>query len=603
MSKVRELYPSFRVADANDLIRSLNLSEPALLIELQRRKAEYQALDFGLQRWTETLTALDDPATDPQGLHRAQRRELADKLRKTWRREIRPVNIENLRTNALVLQLDGNDLPDADFMLGQRGFEHVGYLKITGNAFPPTGNAFLNKFTHLDSLKITCALNEVPTSITDMTQLRHLYLNNNNITLNEEARGRLGKLTQLRVLNLSNNPLGIPPDITDMFFLDTLLLRNTGIEQWPPGASVQELDNLHLQGNRITTVPDELFNTEWMELTNARTLLHDNPLSAETLQQIAAYRRRTGIALGGQLPGITHVARTPDDVGQWLAGVPSEQHARRKTLWAQLQRHEEASPEDTFRVLRDLTRAYAYSKNETSRQALTRRVWNLLDAMGRSTELRDRIYLSTYVAGTCGDGALLAFIDMEIQHLRYKAKSHPGSQDADRELLGLSKSLYYLQHLDQLAEAHLHELREAGIDPDDAEVKLYLRIEFAREFNLPVQREEMLYSVEAWVGPRDVASIRQKLLALDATQGPQNSLLTEDFWIDYLENSFPEPFFTVDQVTRVELDRLNRELPDKRSDAYLERRQSITDLEIAERNRVIRQLTEAAQLAQRAAQP
>lgn len=188
---------------------------------------------------------------------------------------------------------------------------------------------------------------------------------------------------------------------------------------------------------------------------------------------------------------------------------------------------------------------------------------------------------------------------MEIEHLHYKAKSHPGSKDADRELLSLSKSLFYLQQLDLFAEAHLNNLREAGIEPDDAEVKLYLRLQLAREFNLPVQREEMLYSVEAWVGPRDIAIMRHKLWALDSTEGAQNSLLTENFWIDYLENSFPEPFFTVDQVTRVELDRLNRELPDKRSDAYLERRQSITDLEIAERSRLIRQLTEAAQLAQR----
>lgn len=396
VSKVRELYPSFRVADANDLIRSLNLSEPALLIELQRRKAEYRAMDFGLERWTETLTAIDDPATDPQGVHQAQRRRLADKLRKAWRREIRAVNVDGLRTFTLTLRLDGNDLPDVDFMQGLRGFEHINYLRIIGNTFPPTGNAFLGKFSHLDSLKIECALPELPTSITDMSQLKYLYLNNNNITLNEEARQRLRNLTRLRLLNLNDNPLGIPPDVTTMLHLDTLLLRNTEIDQWPPGATLLELDDLHLQGNRITTVPDELFVTEWMESTNERTLLHDNPLSADTLQRIADYRRRTGIALGGQLPGNTHIAPTSDDVGKWLAGVPSEQHARRKTLWAQLQRHEDASPEDTFRVLRDLTQAYGYNKNETSRQALTRRVWNLLDAMGQSTELRNKIFLSTY---------------------------------------------------------------------------------------------------------------------------------------------------------------------------------------------------------------
>ena len=151
-----------------------------------------------------------------------------------------------------------------------------------------------------------------------------------------------------------------------------------------------------------------------------------------------------------------------------------------------------------------------------------------------------------------------------------------------------------------MADSHIQELRDAGVEPDDAEIKLYYRLRFLPQFELPIQREEMLYAVEDWVDESDIAAARRHLEDLSKTQAAQNALLMEEFWIEYLARSYPEPFSTIENVVSHQLNSLNLEIPDRRSEAYLERRQSLVELQIAERNRLIRQLTEAAQLAQRA---
>lgn len=54
VSRVQELYPRFDNDTARAFIRWLNLDEPAALIELDRRQAEYSFLDIELTRWSDT---------------------------------------------------------------------------------------------------------------------------------------------------------------------------------------------------------------------------------------------------------------------------------------------------------------------------------------------------------------------------------------------------------------------------------------------------------------------------------------------------------------------------------------------------------------------
>ena len=605
VSKVRELYPRMDRAKANQLISSLGLSEPAALLELERRKAEYQALEFGLNLWANAQYPIDD--NDPLGLALGRRRFAAQQILRAWRRETQQLIFDGLfDAYGLELQLDGNSLPDADFILGTRGFEHIEYLKISSDRFPDTGNAFLGKFAGLKALRLDCMLTELPSSVTDMLQLEQLDLRDNNITLTEGARQRLAAMTRLEELTLDDNPLGLTPDVSNMNHLLNLNLRRTGISQWPIGAEhLTQLYRLLLQENQITTIPEVLFTNSAMRDANRGTLLHDNPLSPATLQQLAGYRRRTHSTMGGVIPGIMHVQPSRDDLIPWLDGVPATDHGQRRTVWQQLQNHEGASPDDLFRVLRDLTLAHDYRNDPARRPALITRVWRVLHGMAESHELRENIFLNTYLAGTCGDGAILALSNMEILHKQHQALELPNSNQANRELLALAEGLFYLRSLDQLADDHLQALRNErgaeGPEPDDVEVKLYLRLHFRVGYKLPLQHEERLYAPGNDLTQAALTRITEAMTRLKSTSAAENSVLMEDFWIKYLARSLPEPFATIEDTTRYKLDVLKQELPDSRSMDYQERRQSIKAEKESELNRLISQLTQAAKSgAQRA---
>ncbi len=591
VNKVIELYPRFSTTDARNFINAMDLSEPAMLLELQRRKAEYQALEFGLDRWATAEYPID--ADDPLGLNLGRRRFVARQILQAWRRETRQIIANGLfDAYALELQLDGNSLPDADFILSTRGFEHIEYLKIAGDHFPATGNDFLGKFAHLKSLRLDCMLTELPTSVTAMTQLEQLNLSDNSITLTEDSRQRLAGMTRLEELNLDNNPLMLTPDVSRMQHLLNLNLRNTGIREWPIGAErLTQLHSLLLQVNQITHIPDSLLNNEAMRAANRGTFLHDNPLNQDSLNRLSQYRQRTRAPLGGALPGAAHVPPTQNEVTPWLQGVPSADQAQRKAVWEQLRQHEGASPDDAFQVLRDLTKAYDYLHNT---HAFVARVWRLLQGMAESHELREQIFLNTYVSGTCGDGAILTFIDMELQHKQYQAMAQPSTHQANRDLLALAHGMFYLRRLDQFAEDHLRRLRFAGANPDDAEVKLYLRLHFADAFNLPILKENRLYSPGSALTARDLADITREMQAVKDSNEVEQSVRKEKFWIRYLARNIPEPFATIEDTARAKLEALQQEVPDKLSMEYQERRLSINEIKQTEHERLVDQLTRAA---------
>lgn len=78
-------------------------------------------------------------------------------------------------------------------------------------------------------------------------------------------------------------------------------------------------------------------------------------MDADTLDRINDYFAQTGVRLGGPLPGIQHQQNVPADLNDWLTGIPAAEHAACKKLWDLLKSNEEASSDDAFRVLKDLT--------------------------------------------------------------------------------------------------------------------------------------------------------------------------------------------------------------------------------------------------------
>ena len=598
MNRVQTLYPRFDNDNARAFIQQLNLDAPAALLELDRRQAEFRFMDIELTRWSDTPRPIDAHQTDPLGMHLGQRRHIANQLRRAWRRDESTLHyVAGLfDVHSLTLRLDDNDLPTDAFGTGFTGFEHIEHLSIAGNTFPAAGHAFLALFPNVRALHIDCELTELPAAITDMTQLTDLNLQFNRLRLTEASAGRLANMVNLRSLNLNGNPLGITPDLTRMVQLTSVRLRGTDLHEWPIGAAEHgNLNTLYLQENQISSIPEQVFTHIRARLRNRRIYLHDNPLSAQALERLEQYRTESGIVMARAVPGITHAPATERHVTPWLRALDSAQHAPAKQLWDALSSQEGARPDDAFRVLADLTKSLDYRQGGATRTTLTRRVWRLLNGLGDSTELREKVFLNTSAAGTCGDGAMLLFSNMELLHRVHQTLARYNKQRIDRELLGLAKQVYYLEQLDQFADDHTRRLTAQGRSPDPAEITLFYRVTLREEFNLPVQADQMLYSVEGYgVVDNDVQQARQMLRGLKDSPGLANAYRTRDFWLDYLERRFPAPFLTIKEVTRNKVGRLQKELPDKHSDEHLDRLQALIDTQTAERNRLIGQLTDAA---------
>lgn len=598
VSRAQALYPRFDNDTARAFIRQLNLDEPAALIELDRRQAEFHSMDLELTRWSDTPRTIDAPETDPLGMHLAQRRYVANQLRSAWRREA-PTSAYVaglLDAHSLTLRLDDVGLPIAAFGAGFSGFEHIQHLSIGANTFPAASHGFLALFTGLQALHIDGELTELPTAVTNLTQLIHLDLHANRLRLTTESAARLATLVNLVSLDLSGNVLGMTPDITQMPHLTTLNLRGTDLDQWPVGAATHaSLIGLYLQENRITTIPEPVFTHPGGAIRNRNTYLHDNPLSQQTRQRLTQYVIDTNIFMASAFPGIDHLLPAERNIGPWLTALNKTQHAPATDLWGHLLNQEGARPDDVFRVLADLTQSHDYLEGGATRTTLTRRVWRLLNGLGESTELREKVFLNTSAAGTCGDGAMLLFSNMELMHRIHQTLARYGENRIDQELLGLAKQVYYLEQLDQFAENQIIRLTTENRSPDPAEIVLFYRVRLREEFNLPVQIDQMLYSVHGYgVVEKDVQDARQMLLGLEGSVGLANAYRTRDFWVDYLERRFPEPFLTIKNVTRYKIGQLQREVPDKRSDKHLDKLQALFDKETEERNRLIDQLTQAA---------
>ncbi|MBP1128010.1 MULTISPECIES: NEL-type E3 ubiquitin ligase domain-containing protein [Pseudomonas] len=598
ISRARELYPSLSRREARAVIHSMNLSEPAALIELDRRKAEYDAMDTELRRWAQAPQS-DNGPNDLLELQRENRLFTAELLRQAWRRDGRHTYVHDLfLIPSLELRIDHGGLPPALFLAGLTGFAHIEHLALLGSAFPDSADLFLQKFPGLKSLHIRCGMTELPTAITDMTQLISLDLSYNQLVLNEESSARLANMTRLRYLDLSHNRLAIAPNVSRLSELRKLNLRNTRITQWPSGTwQLTQLWSLFLEDNLISSVPEQVF-TGPRSMTEGETFLHGNPLS-----DTARRRIRYAVAprpINVDAPQATlHNTPESDDINLWLTGVPATDITERSWLWEQLRANEEVRADDVFQVLRDLPETFAYKASTDARQALTTRVWTLLQAMGDSTELRNNVCLNTYGAGTCGDSALLAFTNMELEHRIHQSKSLSRTYESDRALIALSTGRFYLNHLDHISDKFIHARELAGQEVDPAEVTIFFRARLAKEFNLPFYPLELLYTVESYVTPAVLEDARTQLQRLGKSPALQEWLLMEAFWIEYLTKSHPEPFATVKETIEYKVQLLEKQLPSKQSDEYLERRQSLVDLENDEHNRLVRQLTLATQAALR----
>jgi Leucine-rich repeat (LRR) protein len=281
----RDLYPAISEADANHLVYGLPGTMAEGRIELLRRQSDLATLLRELEVWAREVPR--DPLTGANMGDEALRQENA---RRSWFRDgleqslrVAPGGLASSEV-ALDLSFHG-ELPK----LSGR-FEQTSKLTLTSTAnVHPRVDRLLELFPSLKKLDIRAyQLNEIPASILRMSNLTSLELPHCRIVLTEQTVNALAAMENLRILDLSHNPLGLTPDLRNFNACHSLRLSNTGLTDVPAGLfAMPQLTYADLSANAIIELPDPLPSP-----ADGRGATYDfsnNPLSLESQQRLTIY--------------------------------------------------------------------------------------------------------------------------------------------------------------------------------------------------------------------------------------------------------------------------------------------------------------------------
>ncbi|MFJ4604412.1 NEL-type E3 ubiquitin ligase domain-containing protein [Pseudomonas atacamensis] len=554
------------------------------LLVLQARALNDAQIDAQISEWHLSCEALTRQLNDwlytrevrtNTLLISAQVRSLvARRISETWLDTL----TERPGSAGLELQLSGLQTGELPALVVQ--FPGVTTLDLSGAGITARGSAgFLAGFPDLDTLFLGGnELGAVPAPVLRMRHLTRLEMQYCSLRSATSVYPLLGN-AQLRTLDLSYNELRVfnPPDYG---VIESLDLRYNQLSEWPDGVlRAPGLRELNLCGNEITDIPRALFADDHSGLIAGSDLSENRRLSLSALQDLRRYSREhsapyvLGMTRGqieamierlvfGDLLGIPESGVAIDNAGSvvhdphaqvfpaedvfdpandvaprsrdpWLADSDPQRVAQRTELWAQLA--QEPNHERFFQLLRLLldTQDYLQVRGE-----LRERVWRVMQAAAENTELRQLLFEGAETHGTCPDGRILTFSDMEVRVAVYhQLRDIPLNRMAPRgrALLRLSRQLFRLDRVETLAEA-------AALGMDRAEVRLKYRIGLTSGWgdgvDLPGQPASMTYDVP--LSDELLEYTRASILEAEATDALSLSMAERDYWITYLQDLHPQ---------------------------------------------------------------
>lgn len=412
--QVKDLYPDFTNGQADELLQTAGVGAQALLDSL---KLQLQQLRTDLRFWVDqSLLDADDMDLeflalgdeDAAGMNAQQvaahnvemlqhvidyerqtRNELADELIAIWQKRLAHTDrvLSGEGVAGYKLDLDFEEYHRLPVMNVR--FDDVIELSMQGLHLSEREslNAFLESFPNLHSLNLKNVdlrrvngagelEGDLPATIRRMTRLETLNLSATFLTFKGNTAGHLCDLLKLQTLDLSENPLTVPPVVLGLNDLRVLNLRSTGITRCPVGiANDPYLTSLDLRDNQISRVPDGILN---QAIAKDRIRLWGNPLTdEETLIRLVEHRERTGINLWLSEPGVDYGSAIP-----WLEEGDELLRTSRQEIWQRLAA--KPSGEVFLRVMDGLSLTADFRVGYWLLQA---RVWRLLREADASEEL------------------------------------------------------------------------------------------------------------------------------------------------------------------------------------------------------------------------
>ncbi|WP_077045183.1 dermonecrotic toxin domain-containing protein [Pseudomonas sp. KK4] len=438
--QVKDIYPEFSDGEAEALLQRLEGGAQQHIDELRRQLHQlYRDIDKWIDRLGRDIDQMDipflqmgDPGTEnlthaqiavrnarliQDTLHQEarMRNELADELIDIWRKRApqQPSHYSGNHVDGFVMNMSHENyhrLPKLNVrfndvvQLNLRNF-HVTQFE--------TLDRFLERFPNLRELNLQDTdlrfinidgdlESQLPPTIAQLQHLTTLNLRGTQLAFRETTAAQLSSLTHLQSLDLSDNPLGVPPVVLGMDRLRSLNLNNTGITRCPVGIKDQPyLTTLDLRNNQIRRVPQAVLN---QAIARDRVLLWNNPLDDEdTLQRLVEHRQRTGINLWLSAPGQDY-----SNPAAWLHGMEEGARHARLEIWQRLALRPQGG-----RLLGTINTLSLTADFRVGYFDLRARVWHLLTQADASEALWSRLTQDVRLPQGALDNPFAAFTALE----------------------------------------------------------------------------------------------------------------------------------------------------------------------------------------------
>ncbi|SEN05153.1 Leucine rich repeat-containing protein [Pseudomonas sp. ok272] len=552
LRKVRHLFPLLDDAQLHAFIDNLGSDHVTRATAFKALQQQHQALRAALRTWR---------SQDAQGGSsllarielRRSREIVANRIERCWRHMLKVSDEYNVSVPGL--ELDNLQVGSLPTLPAQVEFRHVRRLSLGHMGLGDDAAYFLKHFPEIESLDLTRnRLTRVPEVLSHLAELKQVYLDSNQLQLNDYGRRRLAGLTRLRTLSLNDNPLGDAPDVSRLFDLRCLLLRDTRARSVPEG--LQRLPNLELvdlRGNDISTLPAWLFR---MSRRFSRAInLRLNPLSESSREALLTYRNTVGVGMGYVEDDIV---RLNEQAARelWL-GHEHLPTSSRSAIWQGLK--DDPASEGLFKLLAELGGA---ADTSYVHEDMVRRVWDVLHAASTDAALRSEIFDRAATPINCDDAAALNFSSLEVLVEIDKASRLVGSPTFKANAMAkLGRGLFRLDQLENIAQT----FREQHPHVDPLEVSLAYRTGLARELELPGQPQHMRYASLSGVTSDALNRAEGEVRQAELSTRLPDFLVQQPFWLTHLRRRFAAVF-----------ERLN--LPfHQRMHAAFSRSQALTD--------------------------
>lgn len=574
VARLRVLYPSRTDDEVLQLWRDAGDSVQERDAMIDYLYQERDAMDVMLAQWRQA--APPGPARDARAL-------AVEQIERCWAKEASTHGTSRVKA----LNLDGLDLTDLPVL--DAHFGHVEVLSLKNNQLSQLPQRFLRCFpgvnrVHLNNNQFA----HMPPALSHMPRLMALDLSNNRLKFKLGDVIQLNELGQLRVLDLSSNPLrqGQRLDLSGLKYLRYLNLRNTQLESLPKGAvTLRWLEVFDLRDNQIRVLTrSDLF---LFPHVHRAMDLSGNPLSEGTLQMFRQYREQPGRAdiHFGLHPHNVPVMAGPD---RWLSVLAVRDVASHLALWQELQGR---GISDRFFTLIEHIAAhpkFVEPGYRALREDLAGRVWHLIDGAANNAQLATIMFEHPYKMSRGVNGWMVSLNDLELRFRMFEQLTKGGG-----DAMPLLNCLR--------AESRLAAIEEAIIraDPDQERALmgtrlLAYRIALSQALDLPLGFDQRLDRTLGTPYPDEVAALRNSILAKEAELNWPELLSENEYWRAFLLEKYQVLFHATSEGYHREVEVIEdrNERAELGSAAYLNLLNDVLRRQRADEIRVVLAVTE-----------